>query len=125
MYKTDESGFDKIVSWAMDALPKSYISNLRNVAIVIEDLPSQEQRHKLKLSRHSTLFGLYEGVPLSQRGNSYSLVLPDKITLFKKPLEHFANSLDSLMKQVKKTLWHEIAHYYGLNHADINRLETK
>lgn len=125
MYATDTTGFEKIVSWAIDTLPEEYVDNLNNVAITVEDEPTPEQRLKQKLGPSQTLFGLYEGIPRSQRGNSYSFVTPDKITIFKHPLEFYSTNLDDLMKRTRKTVWHEIAHHYGLGHGRIHELENK
>ena len=121
---TDQE-FDRLISEVMDELPQEYISRLDNVAIVIADEPSQEQRTKLKLHCNETLFGLYEGIPLTRRGAGYSGVVPDKITLFKTPLYAASISPQELRENVKRTLWHEIAHFYGLNHDDIHRIERK
>jgi predicted Zn-dependent protease with MMP-like domain len=109
----------------MDELPQERIKRLDNVAIVVEDEPTAEQRVKLKLRCDMTLFGLYEGIPLTKRGAGYNLVLPDKITIFKNPIQHYAHDLASLKDQIKRTLWHEIAHYYGLDHDRIHALENK
>lgn len=125
MYHTDDIGFEKIVSWAIDDLPKEYIENLKNVAITIEDLPTREQRYKQKLRPNQTLFGLYEGIPRPARGNGYSLVIPDRITIFKKPLEAWSTSVTDLMTRVRNTVWHEIAHHYGLGHDRIHELEGR
>lgn len=121
---TDEE-FDQTISNAMDELPQEYIKRLNNVAIVYADEPTPEQREKLKLRCDQTLFGLYEGVPLTKRGAGYNLVLPDKITIFKNPILYNSIDLDGFKRQVKHTLWHEIAHYYGLDHNRIHELENK
>lgn len=125
MYRTDDEGFEKIVAWAIDDLPKEYIDNLKNVAITIEDLPTPYQRYKQKLRPDQSLFGLYEGIPQPVRGNGYNLVLPDRITIFKLPLEQWSTSIQDLMQRVRNTVWHEIAHHYGLNHDRIHELERK
>lgn len=117
--------FDTIISEAMDELPQEYISRLNNVAIIYADDPTPEQRHELKLRCDQTLFGLYQGIPLTKRNAGYNMVLPDKITLFKNPILHFSQDLAAFKKQVKHTLWHEIAHYYGLDHDRIHQLENK
>ena len=122
---TDEE-FSKLIGQALDELPEKYVSRLNNVLITYADEPDAEQRKKLKLQNNQSLFGLYEGIPLTQRGNGFSGQLPDKITLFKLPLFHFANGDEAKFKaQIKHTLWHEIAHYFGLNHDRIHRLEAK
>ncbi len=112
-----------MINQALDELPKEYVERLNNVAIVTEDEPTEEQRQKLHLHFGQTLFGLYEGIPLTQRGNNYSLVLPDKIILFKKPLESTSRNKTELKANIKHTLWHEIAHFFGLDHDRIYRLD--
>jgi predicted Zn-dependent protease with MMP-like domain len=121
---TDER-FDQLITRAMDELPQKHITGLENVAIIYDDEPSDEQKQKMKLDSHHLLLGLYEGIPLTQRGNSYSFVLPDKITLFKKSILAVVSNEEELFEQIKRTLWHEIAHYYGLNHNRIDELENR
>ena len=109
----------------MDELPQKYIAGLKNVLITFENIPSEEQRRRQNLQVWQTLFGLYEGIPRTQRGNNYNLVLPDRITLFKHPLQNASNNKEQLKENIKRTLWHEIAHYYGLGHDRIHELEDK
>lgn len=118
-----ESEFDDLITRAMDELPQEYIKGLKNVAIVIADEPTADQRKELQLHCNETLFGLYKGIPLTNRGNGYGMVLPDKITLFKNPLIQSSTTIEDLYRQIKHTLWHEIAHYYGLDHDRIHELE--
>lgn len=121
---TDER-FDQLITRAMDELPQKYIQGLENVAIVYEDGPSEEQKVKMKLDDHHLLLGLYEGIPLTHRGNGYTFVLPDKITLFKHSILAVVSNEEELFEQIKRTLWHEIAHYYGLNHNRIDELQNR
>ncbi|MFO0882272.1 MAG: metallopeptidase family protein [Candidatus Saccharimonadales bacterium] len=123
MISVSNEEFNQFASEAVDSLPSQYLDHLNNVAIVVEDEPTPEQRQKLHLVNGVTLFGLYEGIPLTNRSGNYSLVLPDKITIFKLPIEASCNSLDELKEQIKRTLWHEIAHHYGLGHDRIHELE--
>jgi predicted Zn-dependent protease with MMP-like domain len=118
-----DDDFAKMIGEAMDELPPEYIEKLNNVAVTYEDTPSAEQRQKLRLRCDQTLFGLYEGIPLTKRGASYSLVLPDKITIFKLPILHASHDESQVYAQVKHTLWHEIAHFYGLDHDRIHEIE--
>ena len=118
---TDET-FEGLLKEAIDKIPKPYDPHLQNLAFILEDDRTPDQRVKLRLYPNETLYGLYEGVPLSQRQGTTKL-LPDKITLFVNPICWSANSLDELKEQIRHTLWHEIAHYYGLNHAQIRELE--
>jgi predicted Zn-dependent protease with MMP-like domain len=121
---TDEQ-FELLINESMDELPEQYITGLKNVAVTYDDEPTPDQREKLKLTCHQSLYGLYEGIPLTRRNGNYSMVLPDKITLFKNPMIQTSGNSDEIKQQVKHTLWHEIAHYYGLDHDRIHSLENK
>ena len=116
--------FDQLVTRAMNELPQEYITQLDNVAIVYADEPTDEQVQRMKIDNNHLLLGLYEGIPRTQRGTGYNLVLPDKITLFKKPILAIVHDESSLLEQIKRTLWHEIAHHYGLDHNRIDALEA-
>ena len=120
---TDQT-FEDFIQESMDELPAEYIDNLNNVAIVLEDEPSPAQRKQLKLRCNSLLFGLYEGIPLTRRGTGATMAPPDKITLFKLPILAVTHDLPSLKEHIKRTLWHEIAHHYGLDHDRIHELEA-
>lgn len=122
MFRVSDEQFHDYVNEALTKLPKEHVKNLKNVALIVEDFPSPEQRQKLNLHERQTLLGLYEGVPLSQR-QGVQKTLPDKITLFKLPIESQSNDLAELKEQIRHTLWHEIAHYYGLDHPAIKALE--
>ena len=124
MQLTDEQ-FDALITQAMDELPQEYIRGLKNVAIVMADEPDDYQRTKLKLRDDHLLLGLYEGVPNTARTGLEAGLLPDKITLFKFPILAVSHDEPSLFEQIKRTLWHEIAHYYGLDHARIDHLEQQ
>lgn len=125
MIDLSDEQFDALITRAMDELPQEYIRGLQNVAIVMADEPDSVQREKLKLRRDHLLLGLYEGVPRTARTGNEAGILPDKITLFKYPILAVSNDESSLFEQVKRTLWHEIAHYYGLDHDRIHHLESK
>ncbi len=122
MWQVTEVEFQELINEAFGELPKDQTASLKNVAILFQDLPDEEQRITTHLQPNQTLLGLYEGTPLSQRQGT-TKILPDKITLFKIPLEYKSVSRSSLKKEIKHTLWHEIAHYYGLNHDQISTLE--
>jgi predicted Zn-dependent protease with MMP-like domain len=122
MIEVSNDEFQALTNQALTELPGDHAKNIKNVAILYELEPTPEQRVTAKLQPYETLLGLYEGVPLSQRQGTTRL-LPDKITLFKGPLARRANTLPELKESIKHTLWHEIAHYYGLNHDQIHGLE--
>lgn len=118
---TDDE-FDSIVSAALDKLPQDYVKRLKNVAIIYADQPTLQQRQQSNLSDNQTLLGLYEGVPLPARGGATRL-FPDKITIFKLPLVAQSHTPAELAENVRHTLWHEMAHYFGLDHKRIHELE--
>ncbi len=116
--------FEELVAQAVERIPEPYKNRLENVAFLLEDEPSSEQRQRLNLYPNETLFGLYEGVPLPQRGGALK-TLPDKITIFKNPLLTASSSIEELKENIRHTVWHEVAHYYGLDHNRIHELESK
>ena len=118
---TDEI-FEDLINQSIGSLPKSHLKYLENVAILKQDLPTLEQREKNSLRDDQTLLGLYEGVPLSHRQGG-TKILPDKITLFKIPRESISSNEEELKNNIRHTIWHEIAHYFGLNHEQIKALE--
>lgn len=122
MIEVSDDDFQDLINEALGELPKMRVEGIKNVAILYEDIPTPEQRQELALRNDQTLLGLYQGVPLSQR-QGLTPTLPDKITLFKLPLCARAADLDELKEEIKHTLWHEIAHYYGLDHDRIRELE--
>jgi len=123
MLDVSDEEFENIIGQALDELPEKYVSRLlQHVVVTWETEPSPEQRVQLKLNSSQSLFGLYEGLPLTQRYNGGTKILPDKITIFKIPMLHYCHDMEALRAQVKKTLWHEMAHYFGLDHAQIHEL---
>ena len=112
--------FEKLVAEALDELPRRFRRRLRNIAVVVEIEPSQELLEDMGLWPHGTLLGLYQGVPLTERGFSYGNVLPDRITIFQKPIEAMHRTNEEIKEAVKDTVKHELGHYFGL---DDERLE--
>ena len=116
--------FEGIVKEGIKAIPERFLEKLDNVDIVIEDEPTLYQLRKLRVSENSLIFGLYEGIPQTKRGN-YGQVLPDKITIFKKPIEKIARSEKEIQEIVKNTVWHEIAHHFGMDEKRVREAEVK
>lgn len=115
--------FEDLVREALDDLPQEFAERLDNIEIVIEDEPEPELLHSMGMdARRQTLFGLYQGVPLHLRGDSYSGVLPDKITIFYRPLLRVCRTPDRVRQQVRKTVIHEVGHFFGLNDKAIRDL---
>ena len=112
--------FEALVSDAIDHIPKQYQEKLKNVVFKVEDQPTKQQRRELGLRRCDALYGLYEGVPLTRRNGSVPSIVPDVITIFKYPMMQQFLTEKQLREQVYERVWHEVAHYFGLNHRDIH-----
>jgi len=124
MQPVSDDEFDQLIQRAMLELPQEYIKGLDNVAITYADEPTPEQLVANHVGPNQLLLGLYEGIPQTSRFSaSYSGVLPDKITIFKHPIMIVTHDAVSFFEQIKRTLWHEIAHHYGLGHDRIHVLE--
>jgi len=115
MRKLGRSEFEKLVEKGIRAIPEKFLLKLENVAIVVEDESGPTQN----------LLGLYEGVPQTLRGVNYGSVLPDKITIFQGTIEEEAVEEKDIEEIVKNTVWHEIAHHFGMDEAEVRRLEIK
>ena len=115
--------FERLVAEGIQAIPKKFLDKLSNVAVVVEDEPTEAQLKHNHVRRGWTLFGLYEGVPQTARGSSYGWVLPDKITIFQKPIEEAAHNSEEIKEIVKDTVWHEIAHHFGMNEGEVRERE--
>jgi predicted Zn-dependent protease with MMP-like domain len=116
--------FEKLVNEGIKAIPEKFLKELENVDIVIEDEPTAYQLKKVKIKRGSVLFGLYEGVPMNKRWG-YGQALPDKITIFKKAIENYARSEEEIKEIVMNTVWHEIAHHFGMDEEMVRESEKK
>lgn len=111
--------FEDLVSEALDSLPSDIAGMMNNVDVVVEDEPSLHQLQRLP--RGHTLFGLYEGIPLTKRG-VYDRALPDRITIFKGPITRSARSAAAIREQVKRTVIHEIGHHFGIEEGRLHEL---
>lgn len=123
MIQLPQQQLDKLLAEAMDELPQEHMQAVNNVAIVWADEPSPAEREQLQLSENQTLFGLYQGVPLANRQGRINDYPPGKITIYRGPITRSVSSEVELKEQLKHTIWHEIAHYFGLNHEQIHKLE--
>jgi len=111
----DPREFDELVEQALAKVPRRFRARMRNLALVVESEPSTSQLRNLGGSRGTTLLGLYEGRPLTQRSVSDGFTMPDRITLFQGPHERLARNPDHLREMVEDTVWHEVAHYFGMD----------
>jgi predicted Zn-dependent protease with MMP-like domain len=118
----DKERFEWLVARAVQALPEEFVVRLENMTVAVEDEPTPRQLVKAGLKRGQTLFGLYEGVPLTKRGVHYSLVVPDKITVFKGPIESACRDDAEITAEIQRVVQHEIAHHFGIGDARLRQL---
>ena len=115
--------FERIVIDAVAGMPGEFKELLDNVDICIQDWPSSEQLKSVGLRDKYDLLGLYEGTPITHRDHGYNLVLPDKISIFQKPLEAHCSSAKELKDEIVRTVKHELAHYFGLDDERLEQIE--
>lgn len=115
--------FEALVGRAIDDLPLEFRSKLENVQVLVEDWATPNQLGRAKLSQRSQLLGLYEGVPQTRRGRGYGLVLPDKISIFQKPIEKQCRSEEEIEAKIGEVVRHEIAHHFGTDEETLRRIE--
>ncbi len=119
-----EERFSDLVADALDTLPEEFLERMENVEVLIEDWPTRDDLEEVGLDPRdkASLLGLYHGVPLTHRGQFYS-ALPDRITIFQKPIERLCgDDEDEIREQVRHTVIHEIAHYYGIDDDRLDEL---
>ena len=117
-----DAEFETLVVDVLDGLPEQILDEMVNVDVVIEPWPTQNQLNDVGVSRGGTLFGLYQGVPLTARNSGYFLIPPDKITIFKGPIEQTCRTREEIAAQVRVTVIHEIAHHFGIGEARLDEL---
>ena len=118
--------FESVVAEALDGLPLEFAELMSNVTIQVREEPAAETLENLDLDpRHHTLFGLYTGVPLDERGGWYGNVLPDVIVLYRQPLLAACRTRAKLIHQIQLTLLHEIGHHFGLSDEEMDAWEQE
>ncbi|MFA4836005.1 MAG: metallopeptidase family protein [Dehalococcoidia bacterium] len=115
--------FEGLVERAVEGLPEEFKENLENIVVFVEDWPTPEQLSEAGIKRRQDLLGLYEGIPLPDRGNGYNMVLPDRITIFQNPIELICSSDAGIVEKIQNTVRHEIAHYFGISDARLREID--
>ena len=123
--KVTEKEFEELVTEAINSLPEKFKKKMENVAIAIEELPSQGLLMEMKIKSPYGLLGLYRGIPYPRRGIWYRNVMPDKIIIFKKPIEVRCRNKEEIKESVRRVVIHEIGHYFGLGEADLRKIEKE
>jgi predicted Zn-dependent protease with MMP-like domain len=120
----DRERFERLVERAVESLPEEFRARLENVDVVVEDWPAHYLLASLGLKHRYALLGLYQGVPLTERGGHYGLVPPDKITIFQRPIEARCRDDASITVEIGRVVRHEIAHHFGIGDGRLRELES-
>jgi predicted Zn-dependent protease with MMP-like domain len=110
--------FEQLVARALDGLPEDFAEMLENVAVVVEEEPDPDDLEELGMEPDEELFGLYQGVPLSERAGAYS-ALPDRIAIYRGPILRFCRNRREVIREVRDTVVHELGHHFGLDEDDM------
>jgi len=122
----DAERFEGLVGRALDALPDEFAERMETGDGGIQDKPTAAQRRSGRTRRGDLLLGLYEGIPLTERGQGYTLVPPDKITIFQRAIEEYCGENDdSIADEIGRVVRHEIAHHFGISDARLDELEKR
>jgi predicted Zn-dependent protease with MMP-like domain len=115
MEAVSEDEFYDLVAEALESIPQKFHDRLENVEIVVEDFPSWNTMRLAKVRSKWNLLGFYHGVPLTERTSGYNLITPDKISIYRRPIEAQVGSPDDLRALVHRVVLHEVAHYFGIS----------
>ncbi len=114
--------FERLVAKALSELPPEIHEMMENVAVVVQLNPTAEQLSAADIGPGTILLGLYEGVPLIDRTSSYGMILPDKISIFQEPIERICANDVGIVRQVRRTVLHEVAHHFGISDQRLREL---
>lgn len=118
--------FKQLVEEAIDTIPRRFAQEVKNVAIVIEDEPSDELLDEMEMGPDDTILGLYTGIPLTERGWAHGNALPDRITLYQATIEEECeDDEDEIVVAIGETLIHELGHYFGMSEEEIMEIEER
>jgi predicted Zn-dependent protease with MMP-like domain len=115
--------FEQLVAEAIALIPRRFRREMQNIAVVVEDEPSAELLEEMEIEPPDSLYGLYQGTPLPERTWGYGNTLPDRVTLFQKPIEEDGEDDDDVRAVIAETLIHEVGHYFGLSEEEIEEIE--
>jgi predicted Zn-dependent protease with MMP-like domain len=117
--------FERLVVEAVTLIPRHFRREIRNLALVVEDEPARDLLEEMEIEPPDSLYGLYQGVPLPERSWTHGNHLPDKITLFQRPIEQDCEDEDEIRAVIGETLIHEVGHYFGLSEEEIEEIEER
>jgi predicted Zn-dependent protease with MMP-like domain len=117
--------FARLVEEALNEIPRRFRAEMRNVAVVVEDEPSPGLLEEMEIGPEDTLFGLYHGTPLTERGWGHGNALPDRISIYQIPIEEACADDEEVRDCIAETVIHEFGHYFGMNEEEIEEIEEK
>ena len=117
--------FEQLVREAIGLIPRRFRDEMQNLALVVEVEPSADLLEEMEIEPPDSLYGLYQGTPLTERTWDYGNHLPDRITLYQKPIEEDCDDEDDIRAVIGETLIHEVGHYFGLSEEEIEEIEEK
>jgi predicted Zn-dependent protease with MMP-like domain len=117
--------FDQLVEEALRDIPRRFRSEMKNIAIVVEDEPPPDVLEEMEIEPPDSLFGLYQGTPLPERSWAHGNALPDRISLYQRTIEEESEDHEDVIVCIAETLIHEIGHYFGLSEEEIEEIEDK
>jgi predicted Zn-dependent protease with MMP-like domain len=117
--------FSELVEEALQEIPRRFRLAMKNVAVVVEDEPPAHVLDEMEIGPDDTLFGLYQGTPLPQRGWGYGNTLPDRISIYQGPIEEACETDEEIRDCVAETVIHEFGHYFGMSEQEIEEIEEK
>jgi len=117
--------FERLVAEAVALIPGRFRREMKNLALVVEGEPSPELLEEMEIEPPDSLYGLYQGTPLPERGWGFGNALPDRVTLFQKPIEEDCVDDDEVRAVIGETLIHEVGHYFGLSEEEIEEIEER
>jgi predicted Zn-dependent protease with MMP-like domain len=120
MARLSRAEFERLVAQAMQSLPRKFLTRLKNVEVVVEDEPTDDDLELAEIEAGGTLLGLYQGVPQTDRGTWYGNMLPDRIVIYQRPIEASARDRRDIRKEIRITLMHEIGHHFGLGEDNLS-----
>ena len=121
----DRSRFQRLVEEALREIPRRFRSAMQNVAVIVEDEPSPQILEEMEIEPPDSLFGLYQGTPLPNRGWGYGNALPDRISIYQGPIEADCEDEEDIRTCVAETVIHEFGHYFGMDEDQIEEIEEK
>jgi predicted Zn-dependent protease with MMP-like domain len=119
------AAFERLVVEATALIPKRFRREMKNLAVVVEDEPGPELLAEMEIAAPDSLYGLYQGTPLTERTWGFGNSLPDKITIFQRPIEEDCDDEDEVLAVIGETLIHEVGHYFGLSEEEIEEIEER